>query len=376
MSDDSSGYGLSDVAASASIDAPDLSYLPTMPKQYRPNIGLIGCGGVSEYHLRAYRTLGLTVVALCNRDIRKAESRRDEYFPNADVYSDYRDVCTRDDIEIIDATTHPPERIEIIESALRAGKHVLSQKPYVFDMTEGQRLVQIARQQERLLAVNQNGRWAPHFSYMRQAVDAGLIGRVSSVNFSLQWNHTWIAGTPFDELKHLILMDFGVHWFDMCTVLFGERKPISVSAQVARMARQRTRAPMLAHVIVEYPDGQATMSFNGHVLHGQKDQTVVTGELGTLRSTGPSLSEQSVALYTEAGTAVPTLEGTWFDNGFQGAMTELLCAIEEQREPCHSAHNNLDSLALCFAALASADDGGQAKLPGQYNTFSKGALVY
>lgn len=370
MSDESSGYGLGESDNSTEFEARELPYLPTMPRQYRPKIGLIGCGGISEYHLRAYKKLGLSVVALCSRDIEKAKARRDEFFPNADVYSGYRDVCSREDIEIIDATPHPPERVEIIESALKAGKHVLSQKPFVFDLAVGKRLVQLAQEQQRLLVVNQNGRWAPHFSYIRHAIDAGLIGSVSSVNFSLQWDHSWTAGTPFDELRHLILMDFGVHWFDICTVFFGNRKPITVSATIAKLPGQKNQAPMLAHVTVEYPEGQATMSFNGHVLHGQKDETTVTGELGTLRSTGPSLNEQSVSMHLESGIAVPALQGGWFENGFQGAMTELLCAIEEQREPSHSASNNLDSLALCFAALASADDGGQPKSPGKYTTYS------
>jgi predicted dehydrogenase len=44
-------------------------------------------------------------------------------------------------------------------------------------------------------------------------------------------------------------------------------------------------------------------------------------------------------------------------DGMGGTMGELLCAIEEGREPGHSARNNLKSLELCFAALASADSG-------------------
>ena len=76
-----------------------------------------------------------------------------------------------------------------------------------------------------------------------------------------------------------------------------------------------------------------------------------------MRSFGPSLSEQTVVLSTSEGHAVVPLQGTWFTSGFQGAMGELLCAIEEHREPSHSARNNLASFALCFAALVSADFG-------------------
>jgi hypothetical protein len=61
--------------------------------------------------------------------------------------------------------------------------------------------------------------------------------------------------------------------------------------------------------------------------------------------------------------ATPVLQGTWFPDGFHGTMAELLCAIAENRPPQNSAWNNLKSLALCFAAIASASEG-IARIPG------------
>lgn len=359
-----SGYGLSQVEDARKMAAPELAYLPRLPEGYRPKIGLIGCGGISEYHLAAYKALGLEVVALCDEAEDRAEARRAAFYPGAVVTADYREVLARDDIEVIDAVTHPEERGKIIEASLRAKKHVLSQKPFVTDLAEGMRLVKLADEMSVKLAVNQNGRWAPHFAYVRRAIEAGLLGEVSTADFSLQWDHTWVASTPFDELRHLILYDFAIHWFDIVTAFFGEREATSVSARIAQRSKQVTKPPMLAHVLIEYPDGQATMSFNAHVKHGQQDATTVCGEHGTIRSVGPSLSEQRVTLYTDAGAASPELQGTWFVNGFQGTMAELLCAIAEGREPETGARGNLRSLALCFAAMASADLGGNPVKPG------------
>ncbi|HRK35548.1 MAG TPA: gfo/Idh/MocA family oxidoreductase, partial [Candidatus Hydrogenedentes bacterium] len=78
---------------------------------------------------------------------------------------------------------------------------------------------------------------------------------------------------------------------------------------------------------------------------------------------GPDLNSQSVTITTSAGRATPVLSGDWFTNGFHGAMAELLCAIEEGRRPYHDARHNLRSLALCFAAIASADTG-ESVVPG------------
>ena len=71
---------------------------------------------------------------------------------------------------------------------------MLSQKPFVLDLDQGEELVSLADKNGVKLAVNQNGRWAPHFSYIRNAIMNGLIGRVVSVDLSLQWDQTWITG--------------------------------------------------------------------------------------------------------------------------------------------------------------------------------------
>jgi predicted dehydrogenase len=359
-----SGYGLSGAAGSATIAAPVLPYLPPRPRAYRPKIALIGCGGISEYHLRAYRAMDLDVVALCDRDLARAERRRAEFFPAAFVTADTDAVLRRDDIAVVDLALHPAERVAAMEAALRAGKHVLSQKPFVLDLAAGERLAALADTQRCKLAVNHNGRWAPHFAYLAAAVRAGTVGAVASVDFTLQWDHTWTAGTPFEEVPHLVLLDFGIHWFDMAAQLMAGRTPERVWASVARTPFQKMKPPMLAHAVIDYAGAQVRLAFNGHVIPGQEDRTVVGGEHGTLRSFGPSLSEQTVFVHTAAGTGRAALEGTWFTHGFQGAMGELLCAIEDDREPANSARSSLRSLELCFAALASADTGAP-QVPGQ-----------
>lgn len=357
------GYGLSQVVKADRIAAPDLQYLPRMPRSYRPKIGLIGAGGITEYHLRNYKLLGLDIVAICNPSRDRAEKRRAEFYPAAAVYTDYREVLARDDIEVVDVATHPAPRFGIIRDALLADKHVLSQKPFALDLETATRLADLAEKQGRKLAVNQNGRWAPHFSYMNQAICSGLIGEVATIDFSVQFDHSWILETPFNEIHHLILFDFAVHWFDIATVFMGDCAARSLCANVSRSAGQKIKPPSLAQVIVDYGDAQVRMSFNAQVKYGQEDRTTICGSRGTLRSFGPSFTEQTVTLHTEAGEASPRLEGNWFVNGFQGTMAELLCAIQENREPSNSARNNLRTLELCFAAIASADDG-QPKVPG------------
>jgi predicted dehydrogenase len=349
-------------AAAAEVAAPDLPYRPPMPRDRSSlAIALVGAGGVSGAHLDAYCKYGLNVVAICSRDLQRAKARRDAHFPAARVTDDYESLLADRNIRVLDIATHADARAGLIRRALTAGKHVLSQKPFVTELATGRALVAEAGARGLKLAVNQNGRWAPHLAWLRAAVRSGLIGAVTGVHIEIRWNHGWVAGTPFDSMDDLILHDFGIHWFDFLVSIIGGRAR-EVRATVARAHGQSARAPLLAQALVAFDGGQASLAFDGATTFGARDSTSVVGDRGVVSSQGPDLGRQQVELATAEGVARPLLEGTWFNDGFAGAMGELLCAIEEDREPENSARDNLDSLRLCLAAVRSAATGEATRL--------------
>ena len=365
---DTNTYALT-AAAVPEMPFPELPFRPPAPRKYRPRIGLIGAGGISASHLDAYRTAGWEVAAIVNRTLARAEARAAEYFPAARVTDRWQDVLADPAIDVVDVTPHPAARLPILEAAIEAGKHVLSQKPFVTDLADGERLVSRAAARGVKLAVNQNGRFSPHHAYMRAAVRSGLIGELVSAHVSIAWDHSWIAGTPFDAVEDLVLYDFGIHWFDFLVSLAGSRIE-SVFAASARTPVQSARQGLLAQALVRLSDGQASLVFDGAATHGPSDATRLVGTMGTIASAGPDLGHQTVTVTTAAGRGSSPLEGTWFNDGFRGAMGELLLAIEEDREPQNGAAENLASLALCFAAIASARErrevrvGEATRLPG------------
>lgn len=337
-------------------DAPPLNYAPPIPQSYHPRIALIGSGGIASAHLDAYRKAGFDVAAICNRTLSKAEALRAEFFPGAVVTSNFDDLLKDTSIAVFDITPHPDVRFGMIEMALAAGKHVLSQKPFVTDLDSGEELVKLARDNGVRLAINQNGRWAPHLAYMRAGVRAGLIGDVTSCHAHMHWDHSWIAQTPFNDIHDLIFYDFGVHWFDFMASLLGNRMR-SVFATQTRAKGQTSKPPLLGQALLQFDGGQSSVVFDGSVKHGPIDNTYVSGTKGSFYSVGKDLNEQSLTLTTQRGQARPHLAGTWFNDGFAGTMGELLCAIEQNREPENGAAENLQSLALTFAAIESAHTG-------------------
>ncbi len=335
---------------------------PQRPGNYNPPIGVVGCGGITVEHLTAYRNAGLHVAALCDIHPERAEKRRAEFFPDARVYTDHRDLLRDDQIEVVDLATHPHDRVELIEHAIAAGKHILSQKPFVLDLDVGRRLVDAADQKQIVLAVNQNGRFAPHFHFLRRAVGLGVLGQTFSAHLRVHWDHTWTRGTPFEEIKHLILFDFGIHWFDIVRSLIPGQKVKRVYATTARAPHQNMKPALLAQVLIEFDAGQASLVFDGAVIGEPLDETYVAGTLGSAHSTGPDLLRQTVTVHSQGVRFEPQLPGRWFPDAFQGTMVELLHSIEQRRPTELSAADNLHSLELCFAALQSADTGQPVSL--------------
>ncbi|MFG0248411.1 MAG: Gfo/Idh/MocA family protein [Phycisphaeraceae bacterium JB051] len=341
----------------AMLDLPDISYRPSRPRRYRPRIGLIACGGITDVHLTAYQNAGYDVVAFADPNIEHAREKRDRFYPDAAAYERPEYIFNRDDIDVVDIAAHPTPRASLLRQAILAGKHVLSQKPFVLDLDFGRELVDLADACGVKLAVNQNARWAPNMSWMRQAIAANLIGHVSSVDSLVAWDHTWVKGKPFEHIPHLILYDFAIHWFDMLQSFMPNQKPIEVMAQVTKLKEQPIRPALLAQVCARYEHAQATLIFRAATQAGMTARTLVIGDQGTLCSEGDDVNEQRVKLSTPQGIATPKLEGSWFPDGMDGTMSELLCAIEQNRQPTNSGRDNLQSLAICFAAIQSAETG-------------------
>lgn len=356
-------------AKTARTEAPVFPYHPPTPKQPPPPIALIGCGGIARNHLEAYRDQGYPVSVLCDINIEAAEKFRDEFFPGAEVTDDPEAVLTREDIKVVDLATHPDHRLDHIRKALENGKHVLSQKPFVKDLEIGGELVELARQKNLKLAVNQNGRWAPYFSYLREAVKADLLGDIVSCDIHIAWDHSWIEGTRFEQIHHIVLYDFAIHWFDMVRCVFGKREAKQVFSQIEPSRGQTLAPPLSAQSMIQFNGGLASLVFHAHTKFSPAENIVVTGTKGSFRSSGPVCGNDDITLTTAAGEAKVQLEGAWFNDGFAGTMGELLCAIEEDREPANSAAHNLKSLELCFAAVASADRGAPVE-PGEIRSIN------
>ena len=338
-----------------------LDYKPRFPDDYRPGIGIIGCGGIVKgAHLPAYKKYDLNVVGVY--DLNPEATRGvQEQFGVKQVFGDLDELLAHPDIAVVDIATHPEQRVELMRMALRAGKHVLAQKPFALDVEAAAGVVDEARRRGLKLAVNQNGRWAPAWRIATLLVRQGAIGDVLAVTHLYDVNFGWIPGTHFDTLKHFAIYDYSVHWIDISRCWLEQKSIAAVRARDYRTPNQPEagKTPWGMWVEIACADGASAMIRGVGCANTRRTGHPfwIHGADGTIR--GSALGQDFVELEKDGVTSRYALEGAWFPDGFAGTMGELLCAIVEEREPYNSAAHNLLSLEITLAACRSADLDGQ-----------------
>ncbi len=147
-----------------------------MPDRIR--IGVIGVGQIGKHHLRNYAEIeGAEVVAIA--DINEAEARRvSEQFGIPNVYTDFRQLLARDDIEAVDVCLHNNLHMPVTVAALEAGKHVYCEKPMAGAYVDAERMLTTARRVGRKLAIQLNTLYRPETKAAKWLIDNGYLGRL------------------------------------------------------------------------------------------------------------------------------------------------------------------------------------------------------
>ncbi|ATB42525.1 putative oxidoreductase [Cystobacter fuscus] len=204
---------------------------------------------------------------------RAAEVARD--WPGARVLSP--DALLEDpslDVVIIASPndTHAP----LAERALRAGKHVVVDKPFTLDAAEASRLDALARERGRCLTVFHSRRWDGDFLTVRQLLEQGRLGRLFSFEshydrfrpqVKARWKEDAVPGGG-------TLWDLGSHLIDQAVQLFG--MPESVSADLGQQ-REGARATDWFHLLLRYGELRVILH-SGSVVHEPWPRFVLQGE--------------------------------------------------------------------------------------------------
>jgi predicted dehydrogenase len=156
-----------------------------------------------------------------------------ERFNIPHVFSDYRDLLALDGIDAVSVTTPNAHHAAPSIAALKAGKHVLCEKPIAMNAREATRMVTAARNAKRQLMVAHQHRFRSDVQALKRAIDDGALGDI----YYAESNSLRRRGIPgwgvFVQKEHSgggPLIDIGVHILDVTLYLMGHPQPVAASA--------------------------------------------------------------------------------------------------------------------------------------------------
>lgn len=194
-------------------------------------IGIIGCGKIAQVrHLPEYaENPDARIVGLYDLNEERARDLAKTY--GAKVYPTVEEMLADGQIDAVSVCTANNSHADVAVAALRAGKHVLCEKPMATTLEDCERMLEAARESGRYLMIDQNQRLAGAHRKARELIRAGAIGRV--LTFRTAFRHggpeTWSVDPGqntwfFDKSRAAMgaLADLGVHKTDLIQYLIGQ----------------------------------------------------------------------------------------------------------------------------------------------------------
>jgi predicted dehydrogenase len=323
---------------------------------------IVGCGMISEFHLRGWQRIPeVEVVALVDPVRDRADERRARFAPQARLY-DTLDLLFESEgadqgktaVDFVDILTPPWLHDEHCRRAARAGVHIICQKPLCDRLEDARTLVNALRDYERLFLVHENHPCRPWFRDMLQRHRAGFFGRPRFLHLT---QHD--AREPPEQFKSEadrgVLLEYGVHLVDMVRALLGE--PHRVSARLQHI-NPRVRGESLAHVVFEYPEAMAVIDISWKPHGLQQGGVLLVGDAGEAWFEGRMTRGEASRYRVTSGSTVvldeqrsPTED---YAEAFYLLEREFADAMLGRTVPVQRAVTNLQTLEMTFAAYQAA----------------------
>ncbi len=336
-----------------------------MPEELR--VAVVGAGILGQRHARVFRELaGARLVAVADPAREKAEAAAQA--AGAAVFPDIGSLLDEVAVDAVAVATPDHMHVEPVMTALGRGKHVLVEKPLATTLPDARALVEAATQGGLVLQVNYSQRFVPEYAWMKQQIEAGVIGRpVMAVSSKQDTIFVPTKMIPWAAMTSPIFF-MSSHDIDLVAWFFG--------AQAVRASAQERRGTLTA-LGIDAPDGVdallaydtgATASFHSSWIHPTSFPSVTVDRMDVIGEDGLLHFESRgrvVECWGRAGGQTVTFAGpqtaTEVDGRIQGAFrTSLelfLRAVRTGEQPPTSGARTLHVTEAQAAILESVSRG-------------------
>ncbi|OJG00133.1 oxidoreductase [Pararhizobium antarcticum] len=255
----------------------------------------------------------------------------------------------------------PAARHDVVSTGLRLGCHVLSEKPMAVSLEEGSDLVRRAEVAGRIHAVVQNRRYISGIRRLRAFVDSGVIGDLTGIHCD------FFIGAHFggfrEAMDNVLLLDMAIHTFDAARFV-ANKVPLAVYCHESNPKGSWYGRDAAANAIFEFSD-DVTFTYRGSwcaegANTSWESQWRVIGTKGTLLWDGnDTFSAHRVVgsdgfLRELEPVDVPHLSDDARTHGHASVIADFIAAIRDGSKPETESSDNINSLAMVFAAIESA----------------------
>jgi scyllo-inositol 2-dehydrogenase (NADP+) len=215
-------------------------------------------------------------------------------YPSAEVVPDDQSILEDDGIDLVIVATTNDTHYDLAKAALQAGKHVVVEKPFTVTSGQASELIELARQQNKVLTVYQNRRWDSDFRTVKKLLDNEMLGRV--VEYEAHFDRFRPQLTP-DTWKEEplpgtgLLYDLGSHLIDQVLYLFGPPQEVAGDLRI-----QRTEGKIIDHfdVTLYYQDGLKATLKSGMLVKQPRPRFHVLGDKGSFVKYGLDVQEAAL----------------------------------------------------------------------------------
>ena len=341
-------------------------------------IGIIGCGKIAQVrHIPEYaehpeaKLLGFYDINLERAGALAAKH-------GGTAYATVEELLANPDIQVVSICAANFAHAELTIAALRAGKHVLCEKPMAITLEECEAMVAEANKAGKYLMIGHNQRLAKAHSVARELIVEGLIGQI--VTFRTTFGHggpeTWSVDPGlntwfFDKTRAAMgaMADLGIHKTDLIQFLTGQQV-IRTTARVTTLDKKDASGNLIsvddnAICIYEMSGGAFGSMTASWTYYGAEDNsTVLYGTKGIMRIyDDPAISIK--VILADGGKISYDVEAIQTnDNQTKSGVIDLwMESLVNHKAPEISGESALAAMRAVFASIESSENGKAVDIP-------------
>ncbi|MGB5556485.1 MAG: inositol 2-dehydrogenase [Paracoccaceae bacterium] len=315
--------------------------------------GVLGAGRIGQVHADAIAKVPGAVLAAVSDPVAVAASAvRDKY--GCDVAS-IDEIEAAKDIDAVVICTPTDTHADLIERFARAGKAIFCEKPVDLSLARVRDCLKVVDQTNSFLMIGFQRRFEPDFNVLKQAIDAGRIGKVEMISLTSRDP----GPPPYDYIKRCggIFRDMTIHDFDVARWLLGEEvETVQAAASVLVDPKIGELGDFdSVNVILRTASGrQCTINNSRRATYGYDQRIEVHGSLGSVSALNHA--EARVEFAGPEGYTRPPNQHffiTRYANAYAAEIAAFVKALADGAPPPVSGLDGLKALALADAAVLS-----------------------